>query len=553
MSKSQDLIEHRIASYLTSTWYARWIIIAIVSSSFLFLPNVKTGIIAALLPSAIIYNFLLIAADKAGWFISNKIFMLIVDGALAVILVVCSGGIASPYLVILPFMIISTAYWYGASAAVAVGLLESSALLIYGILLDTRRGLPGAFIVQMAVFMTIGVYVAWLSESERSERTKLINLGTEAEKERQQLIALVNNMSEAVMVVDPKGIIMMHNQAALGLFTDASTADKKPVGDALTFVDKDEAEVGLKIKQAKPMERKDLRLRAPDGSLMNVSISIAPYIVDRQNRGYVLIIKDITQDKTIDRERQEFISIASHELRTPLSIAQDQLSFLMMPDFLPKDPEALSMLKGATESLKQLSHVISDMTNLWEADHERLPVDIESLNPIDILTQLEADYSDQAKKKGLTLTSKFDPSIGMTAILSSRYVIHEILTIYITNALKFTKEGAVTLCVENREDRPNGVTFSVSDTGLGISKSEQKKVFEKFFQSEEFTTREQGGTGLGLYIARKLADRLTAELWFESELDKGSTFYLWIPPYSKNKKDQTKVAKAEVKDFFSDL
>ncbi len=548
----QDLVEPRVASYLKSTWYTRWIIIAVVALSFLFIPGVKTGIIAALLPTAILYNFLLLAADKAGWFISNKVFMLTVDGALAIVLAICSGGMASPYLVILSFMIISTGYWYGGSAAIMVGLLQTSALLVYTILMDVHRGLPGAFIIQMIVFMTIGLYVSWLSRSERSERTKLIDLGTEAEKERQQLIALVNNMSEAVIVIDPQENIMMHNDAALGLLSEPK-ASKKPINEALEFVDKDEARVKLKINQGEPVERKDLRLKVSDGSYMNVQLSIAPFIVDRQNRGYVLIIKDVTQDKTIDREREEFIAIASHELRTPLSIAQDQLSFLMMPAYLPKDPEALSMLKGATESLKQLSHVISDMTNYWQADHERLPIDIQPLNPIEMLTQFEADYSAQAKKQGLKLKSKFDPSIGMTSILTSHYVIHEILTVYITNALKFTKEGSITLTVKKRDDKPNGVTFSVSDTGIGISKSEQKKVYEKFFQAEDYTTREQGGTGLGLYIAKKLADRLTAKLWFESELGQGSSFYLWVPPYSKHKQDQSKVASAETKDFFSDL
>jgi two-component system OmpR family sensor kinase len=103
----------------------------------------------------------------------------------------------------------------------------------------------------------------------------------------------------------------------------------------------------------------------------------------------------------------------------------------------------------------------------------------------------------------------------------------------------------------NPEDDTRGVTLCVSDTGVGFSQSDQKKIFEKFFQSESYATRAHGGTGLGLYIAKQLAARITARLWFETELGKGSRFYLWVPPYSKHKQDRGKVAAAETKDFFN--
>src|SRR6202042_3241161 len=103
--------------------------------------------------------------------------------------------------------------------------------------------------------------------------------------------------------------------------------------------------------------------------------------------------------------------------------------------------------------------------------------------------------------------------------------------------IKFTEHGSVTLAVINPEDNSHGVTFCISDTGAGILQSDQKKIFEKFFQSENYATRAHGGTGLGLYIAKQLAARITARLWFETELGKGSSFYLWVPPYSHQEQD----------------
>jgi signal transduction histidine kinase len=119
--------------------------------------------------------------------------------------------------------------------------------------------------------------------------------------------------------------------------------------------------------------------------------------------------------------------------------------------------------------------------------------------------------------------------------------------------MKFTDKGSITLSVMNPKDRHSGVTFSVSDTGIGISQSDQENIFKKFFQSEDYATRVHGGTGLGLYIAQRLARRITAKIWFETELGKGSTFYLWVPPYSRHRQDRGKVAAAETKDFFNSV
>ncbi len=282
-----------------------------------------------------------------------------------------------------------------------------------------------------------------------------------------------------------------------------------------------------------------------------MAVSVAPYIVNRRSSGHVLLIRDTTQDKTIAQEREEFVAVASHELRTPLTIAQGEISQLLAPPYLPDNPESVDMLNGALRSLQQLSHIIKDLTNLSQVANEKLQVELEPLNPTALLDEFRSDYAAQAKAKGLELRLEVDPKLSAATILTSRYVVREILAIFVTNALKFTDKGSITLAVANPEDNSQGVTFRVTDTGAGISQSDQKKIFEKFFQSENYVTRVHGGTGLGLYIAKQLAARVTARLWFETDLGKGSSFYLWVPPYSNDKKDRGKVAAAETKDFFN--
>ncbi len=555
MSKSQEVIKTKISHYLKATWYARWIIIGLVLASFLFLPNVNIKVVTALADLAIAYNIFLKLGDKAGLSLfSNRLFMEIADSCLTILLAVYSGGLSSPYLAILALMIVSSGYWFGATAAVLLGMAQLVTMVGLEWLQHNVGGLPKSFIVQMAVYITMGVYVSWLSQSTRSERSELLALSTEIEKKRQQLLALINTMKDAVLVIDPAGNIMIHNQTATALLGSEKLLQGQPIASAMALHDKDGAIVRLNPKHLPTLaEQKDLHLNATDGSLIHVEFSVAPYIVDRQNRGHVLIIQDITNEKTIDQEREEFIAVASHELRTPLTIAQGSISMMLSPTYLPDDPEAVGLLNSSLRSLRQLSNIINDLTNLSLADTKRLDVQLDSISPWALLKEFETDYRDQAKAKGLALMLAVDRKANLPTILTSNHMVREILTIFMANAIKFSDSGTITLSVTESTRRHDGVTFSVTDTGIGIAHSDQKKIFEKFFQSEHYMTRVHGGTGLGLFIARKLADRLTGDVWFETALGTGSTFYLWIPPYSQDKADQHKVASAETKDLFSTM
>jgi signal transduction histidine kinase len=137
---------------------------------------------------------------------------------------------------------------------------------------------------------------------------------------------------------------------------------------------------------------------------------------------------------------------------------------------------------------------------------------------------LQSLYTPDATKKGLEIKIDLDPELEM--LQTSRLYAREILQNFITNAIKYTEKGSVTVGAKPAKD---GVQFFVTDTGIGISKSDQEKVFDKFFRSEDFRTRQNSGTGLGLYVTMKLARLIHAEISLESELNRGSTFTILIP------------------------
>jgi two-component system, OmpR family, phosphate regulon sensor histidine kinase PhoR len=165
------------------------------------------------------------------------------------------------------------------------------------------------------------------------------------------------------------------------------------------------------------------------------------------------------------------------------------------------------------------------------------------------LHQVAIDFEAQAKQKDLPIRVIIAPDTP--SVLSTEHHIREILQNYMNNALKYTQKGHVTLKAE--PTRTGGVLFSISDTGVGISATDQQHLFTKFYRAEDYRTRETGGTGLGLYLCLELAQRLNAKVWCESVINTGSTFFLEVPPFSRLERDHGKVMEAQVSSLVDQL
>ncbi len=552
MGSNRQNIRQNITDYLRFTRYARWVVIGIVLGCLILFPDLPAIPILAIALAAASYTVLCLIGERKHWhLVTNRPLILIIDTLSAVLLVVITGGTTSIFVPILLFMVVSSAYWYGAAVAVAVAATEG-VLEVLGSEVINGAELPGwPFIVRLTMFATIGLYLSWLTSSERTERNQILAISDETELQRQQLLALVNSMTDAVLVSDPDGKIILSNTATSSFIDTAKIVHGSYVDGLMKLTDIESKPFRIKLKSVTSnFERRDLKLVIPDGSTIGAMLKITPYVVDNKNQGFIFVIRDITREHTIDQERTEFIAVAQHELRTPLTVAEGSLSMVMDPEYQPKDPLAMEMLQTAFRSLRQLSHIVTDLTNLSQAQSEQLDPEVDSVEVAGIFEDLIKEHSDEAKKKNIALTITVSDKIQ--PIITSRYLVYEIMSGFMTNALKFTEKGSIDLIAEPIGDNA-GVRLSIRDTGRGISSGDQKKLFANFFQSENWQTRDHGGTGLGLYISKKLAKRLTAEVSFESKLGKGSTFTLELPAFSRHAKDQTKVANAETKDFFKYL
>ena len=360
---------------------------------------------------------------------------------------------------------------------------------------------------------------------------KLIPQSKTAEVEHERLTSLINSMGDGVLAIDEKQKIVTYNGAALNILDLNSSINGKSLPTIMKVIDKNNQIVDVKklIEAAStPTFSRDYRLQYPDKSTINLYLSIAPVRLgygQKGAHGHVVLLRDITREKSLEEERDEFISVVSHELRTPIAIAEGNISNAQIVAKKREEAKDISdALENAHDQILFLGGMINDLSTLSRAERGKLAVDIEGINVHDLLKGLKSLYKPQAVEKKLAFSVEIDPKLEL--LQSSQLYVREILQNFITNSIKYTEKGGVTIRAKQHE---KGAEFTIQDTGIGISKSDQEKVFDKFFRSEDYRTRENTGTGLGLYVTMKLARLIHAEISMESELNKGSTFKIIIP------------------------
>lgn len=349
--------------------------------------------------------------------------------------------------------------------------------------------------------------------------------------EHERLTSLINSMGDAVIAVDEHLRIVVYNGAALDILDSNSSMQGKSIVGIFKPIDSNNKPVdviGL-IQGAKSAQTsRDYSLVYPDGSKTRLYLSIAPVHLGygkQGDKGYVILMRDITREKSLEEERNEFISVVSHELRTPIAITEGNIgNALFVAEKTGDIKQIIAALKEAHTQTIFLAGMINDLSTLSRAERGKLELDIEPIDIGSCIGSLVNAYKTEAESKGLTLTLQLDPALD--TLQSSRLYVQEVVQNFITNALKYTEKGGVTVKVSPTDD---GISVAIKDTGIGISKSDREKIFDKFFRSEDYRTRATSGTGLGLYVTMKLLHLLHADVNVESIINQGSTFTVTFP------------------------
>ncbi len=226
-----------------------------------------------------------------------------------------------------------------------------------------------------------------------------------------------------------------------------------------------------------------------------------------------------------NRLKSEFLASMSHELRTPINALIGYAALLLdgvLGEITPTQRDALTRARAAAEHLLAL---INDILDLAKIEAGKMPLHVQEVSLGAVTREVAQQMEPLVHKKGL----RFNTNVAgdCPVIVSDRTKIKQILLNLVSNAVKFTNEGTVTVSVECAGE--GGVAIKVADTGIGIRREDLEAIWEDFRQVDQSRTREHGGTGLGLSITRKLLDRLGGRVAVESDYGKGTTFAVWLP------------------------
>jgi PAS domain S-box-containing protein len=391
-------------------------------------------------------------------------------------------------------------------------------------------GIDG-FISLYVTMLVIAYYSVLFLRIAENELSALKKSSTRAQSTQKRIESLINNISDGVIAVDQHLKVVVYNAAALDVLDLNTDIKGLQVQKLIKPIDANKQPVKISALLADttaPVINRDLRIQYADGSIANLFLGISPIYLGygkSENNGYTLLLRDITREKSLEEERDEFISVVSHELRTPIAISEGNIGNAEYIVEKTGDLEAVkTALKEAHHQVLFLADMINDLSTLSRAERGVLEVELEPINVHDLMVELGNNYTPQAEAKGLKFITEIDPKLEI--LRTSELYSREILQNFITNAIKYTEKGSVSL---KAVPTKTGVDFVIKDTGIGISKGDQERVYDKFFRSEDYRTRSSSGTGLGLYVTMKLVRLIHADIDLKSELNKGSTFIVSIP------------------------
>ena len=365
--------------------------------------------------------------------------------------------------------------------------------------------------------------------------------------------AILDAVDDGVLAVDSKGNILAINPAAEQITGwNGSDAAGLVFNSVLKITNNEGGEM---IEISNPVNRvlqtgenfttRDLFIKTQSGKI--VPIFLAVNSIDGQNSGVVVVFRDISKELKDNREQAEFISTASHEMRTPVASIEGYIGLALNPATATIDVRAKSYLQKAHENTKHLGQLFQDLLDITKAEDGRLKNEPVVLDAIEFSRNIWEGLKPKAEAKGLSYT--FEPDNHKTGektltpvffIHADRDHLHEILNNLFENAIKYTPSGMVSVNVAGDN---NNVQISVKDSGIGIPAEDIPHLFQKFYRVDNSETREINGTGLGLFLSRKLTESIGGFLDVKSEYKKGSTFTVKLPRITRENAEKLKAIK----------
>ncbi len=384
--------------------------------------------------------------------------------------------------------------------------------------------------------------------------TEYVRLERRLAETTDYLNLLIESLNDGFYAMDADGKFSFCNQAfldMLGLRGAEELFRKEPVDIVMP---EETAKIERMLERRRRGEKVffETLLRRSDGSAIPVQISSAPLFRSGEFAGIVGIAHDLSERRrlqamveeshkylerayeelsVLDKMKSDFIAIASHELRTPLSIIKGYTDAFQYGELGELTPFQMDKIKIMNARADQMTKIINDLLDITRMEEGRLvgekwPAPVEGL-----VLNAVSEYEGRAEQAGLKLRHSI--AAGLPPVSVDVWRIHQVLENLISNAIKFTPPGGEIEVSARAAEEPDMVEIEVRDTGPGIPREQQRKLFTMFYQVETDSTRSAGGLGLGLVISKGIVEGHGGRIWVESEAGEGSSFKFTLPMHKE--------------------
>jgi PAS domain S-box-containing protein len=348
--------------------------------------------------------------------------------------------------------------------------------------------------------------------------------------EKQKAEAIVESISDGIIVTNKEHKLLLVNRAA----EKALNIREKDVlnkhflevikrEDIFEIIDKVKNKKGSRDEYKKYL---DISIKN-ENSVEHYRLNVKPITTkDGENIGVVTLMQNITKLKEVDQIKSDFVSTVSHEFRTPLTSISMGVGILLdeIPGQINEDQREL--IEAIKEDSERLKNLVSDLLDLSRIESGKIQMDIQSNDIKTMVDNAVKPFKMQAEEKNAVI--KVNVRENMAKVKADFNKISWVLTNLIGNALRYVPTDGTGEIVINAKETANKMLLSVSDNGKGIPEDYQQKIFEKFIQVKEKNGDSTGGTGLGLAISKEIINAHGGEIWVNSQIGKGSTFYFTL-------------------------
>ncbi len=381
--------------------------------------------------------------------------------------------------------------------------------------------------------MLVGALVLawWLFKSLRTARNTVVVIAKRDE-------ALLSTVRDGVVAIDRNGKVMLFNKAAEEMLrVPAQNAIGRVFSDVWSIEQNNGQMVANQDRPMYKVMQSGIPLKTADyycvrrdeaGTVISrfpIMQEILPVVVNGQTMGVVNVFSDIEHEKEIDHMKTEFISRASHQLRTPLSAIRWFTEMLLAGDTGPLTDDQKECAQDIYESTQRMIELVDSLLNISRVESGRIIIAPKPTDMTDLINRVVEGLKlkiDQKRQMLAISVHRELPKIDLDPILISQVYIN-----LLSNAIKYTPIGGdISIFVSRNGD---DLVSQITDSGYGIPKTQQDRVFQKFFRGDNAAKVETDGTGLGLYLVKAIIESSGGEVWFRSEEGEGTSFWFSLP------------------------